>query len=239
MKEAAVAKGQSSNGAAKVAAGVAIAGATIAAAALVVEDEIVGSRGDESDEVENNNNELGENGHNMETSGYLDESRGDESFERHVEEPEQMSSDEGVSHEVEPEEPVEVEAEEDAEVDEPSVPPDWPPSHSPDEHPNEPDSEPEHAEVEETNMDEAILLDASTEEPPPDAGALNPHSILAPEADETHVENAIEPSTLEAGDDIDDIVNLLETTPTFPVSKPRPLSVPSIPDDAPDIPDED
>jgi len=177
------------------------------------------------------------NDHHAEPSEYLKESHGRESFERHVEEPEQISQDlenEDVSHEFGLEGSVDVE---DAEVERSSVLLDLPPSHSPKEHPDELDRELE-PEVggEDINADEAITHDTLAEEPHYNTDIPSPPPIPAEDAEDAHIDNVTEPP-VPAGDDIDGIVDLLETVPALP--KPRPLSVPSIPDDAPDIPDED
>jgi len=150
--------------------------------------------------------------------------------------------DEGVSHEVEAEEYTEVE--ENAEVEEPSTvkKPSSPSSHFAEGHPHELEhqTEPEaEVEIEEAHLDESIGYDAPADPPHEDTNVSSPHPAPAEEDQEAHTEEAIEPAVEPAGNDIDHIVNLLETAPAVPVSKPRPMSVAIIPDDAPDIPDEE
>lgn len=57
---------------------------------------------------------------------------------------------------------------------------------------------------------------------------------------EEHIEEDVEAEPLaQPGTDIDDIVNLLETKPNISISEPPPVSEEHIPEDAPDIPDEE
>jgi len=239
MKEA-PARNPNGNGAAKVAAGT--AAATVVVAAPVIEAEIIGAHDevhdDKSEQAEHHEDEQSAtNGRDHESSGYFDDSHEEESFKGHVEEPEEMSH-EGASHEVESEE--HVEAEENAEVEEPSivVEPDLLSSHYPEGNPHElgHETEPEaEVDVEETHVDESSGDDAPAEPRREDANVLSPHPAPADENTKETVEPVVEP----AGNDIDHIVNLLETAPAVSASKPRSMSVASIPDDAPDIPDEE
>jgi hypothetical protein len=257
-KEAAADNNQSSNGTAKVAA--VVTATSIAVADLRVEAETSALHDDESEAVGHQDDEPEANDHNPESSEYLDGSYG----QGQVEEPEEMSQnleDEGVSHQVMPEDHEEV-AEKGDEIEGLStvVSPDL---HVLEAEPHEVEYELERrldakaeaelepeaeargeletqADAQVTSADEDIANDAPVEEASHNDTDVGPHPTPASmnQVKEVFAENVVEPPT-EAGNDIADIVNLLETMPTVPISQPRPLSIASIPDDAPDIPDEE
>lgn len=245
MKEAAAAKNEIGNGATKEA----VAAATVAVTPPAIEGEIAVVYDDESEAIEHHDDSPAANGHSLESSGYLHESHGDESFAEHVEEPEEIALGlevEGVSHEVEPENHEEVAENAEIEGLPIVVSPDLPSSYFPEGLPHELELETEPdidvgVEVQEALIAAVAPVVPSEEPQRDDAVVSSPHPAPAEEAEEAHVEHVedVTEPPAQAGHDIDDIVNVLETVPTIPVSQPRPLSIAHIPDDAPDIPDEE
>lgn len=170
-------------------------------------------------EVEQLSDEGIENGHDLDASGFLTEpetgSFADQSVELLV------TESEDVSHEPVDEVTTPEESKAEIEGTEPSSTPSPQISSSPILAPEDPSDELE-AEPE-TGV---VHLDDTPNGPHSDEP-----EILQPASAEDPVEE-VKPH-VQAGNDIHDIVNLLETVP---ISKVR---LPSIPDDAPDIPDEE
>jgi len=214
---------------------------TVAATAPVAEPKIAGAHDDESEEVDHPNESPETNGHHTESSEYLDKSRGEASFETQSQEMSQDLEDEDASHEVEP---GDYEGAQEPGIKEPPVIASLD-LHSPEghlqelEHVNEPEVEVEtEAESETAHIDESTVDASPSEEPHADVDVSTAHQIPVDGVAEPEAENADEPPA-KAGNDIHDIVNLLETVPAVSAWNTRPLSVPGIPDDAPDIPDEE
>lgn len=154
-----------------------------------------------------------ENGDDLDASGYLEEAEAEshegESFDEH-EEPEEVSHDlEDASFSLEGDSEGHVEGEDVTEESGPSI------VVSP--------SPPAHEEL-------AHELEVETDAP--HDAPEHPEDTLA--RGEAQTVNAAQ-----HGLDIDDIVNLLETKPTISVSKPQTFKPESVPEDAPDIPDEE
>lgn len=181
----------------------------------------VGSEDAESQEATQQSDERDENGHDLDASGFLAEpetgSFTEETLESCVAESEDVSyevADEGISHD----EGVDVEEAETSTT----VPPETSPSPTPAKPLHELESEPE---VEEAHPDDAP---AEPQHYSDESGAS---------VEEQHVQEVKQ--HVQAGIDIHDIVNLLETTPVASEPKARPLNMDVILDYAPDIPDEE
>jgi hypothetical protein len=154
-----------------------------------------------------------ENGHDLDASGFLAESEtgsfADESVEVLVTEPEDEHFDEDTNHEEEPSAEVVVEGAELSLTASPGI------SSSPTLAPEDPSHE-----LEAASETEVVHLGNTSRQNLDEPGT--PRPALGKELPVQEVKP-------QAGTDIHDIVNLLETT----------SAIPSIPDDAPDIPDED
>lgn len=233
------AKTPTRNGAAKAAAGT-TAVATVAVAAPVIEGEIAGVDDDKLETAEQWDDQLAAaNGHERH-SGYSNESPVEGNFEHHVEEPEIMSQgvgEESISHGVEPEGHIDAEVSESSEL---LV--NLPTSHSPAEQSDDPEYEYEldaenTVEVgdEEAHADEATEHEAPTEPHHEVTEPSGSQPAPAEDDEEAHTEN----TDVQAEDNIDNIDSLPESAHALPASKLRPISMASIPDDAPDIPDEE
>lgn len=167
--------------------------------------------------MEAHSDELVENGDDLSVSMYSEPPEADvheeEDTHDHIEELGDVShevEDEGVSHEVDLEEHVEDEEAQEGPLILVS------PSPAPHE-----DLVEEHAEE----------LEAHDDLPSQNGDA---------DAHEEHVEEDAEAEPhVQPGTDIDDIVNLLETKPSISISDPPPVSEEHVPEDTPDIPDEE
>jgi hypothetical protein len=193
-------------------------GVKVAEAAAAVGGETSGDQ-----EVVQHSDE-GENGHDLDASGFLAEP--EDTVESYLTESEDVSHevvDEGISHDGSLEEHANAEDE-----TEPSITVSHETSSSP--LPEESSHELEHdPEAEAAHIDDAP---AETQHDSDESGTPQPALVK-----EHHVPEVNH--HVQGGTDIQDIVNLLESIPTISVPTTRPLSMDGILDNAPDIPDEE
>jgi len=189
-------------------------GVKVAEAAAAVGGETSGDQ-----EVAQHSDE-GENGHDLDASGFLAESEtAEDTVESYLTEPEDVSHevvDEGISHDGSLEEHANAEDESELSI---TVSHETSSSPLPEESSHELEHDPE---AEAAHIDDAP---AETQHDSDESGTPQPALVK-----EHHVQG---------GTDIQDIVNLLESIPTISVPTTRPLSMDGILDNAPDIPDEE